>query len=176
MDAKKVGEFISALRKEKNMTQAELAKKLQVTDKAVSRWERGVGLPDINTIEPLADALGVSIVEIMKGERVAEGSVSRKEADGMLSDTFYLSRKEKGRTLKKVVLASLLAAGGIFLAGVGLYLYWRESFVISLVGGADGPTSVFIAGKINTGFCWFIVGLGILAAAAGIVTLIKMKK
>ena len=65
MDAKKFGTFIATLRKENNMTQVELAQKLQVTDKAVSKWERGLGFPDINTIEPLADALGVSVLEIM---------------------------------------------------------------------------------------------------------------
>ena len=61
MDAKKFGTFIATLRKENNMTQVELTQKLQVTDKAVSKWERGLGFPDINTIEPLADALGVSV-------------------------------------------------------------------------------------------------------------------
>ena len=63
MDAKKFGTFIASLRKENNMTQADLAKKLQVTDKAISKWERGLGFPDINSIEPLADAL-VSRVEL----------------------------------------------------------------------------------------------------------------
>ena len=58
MEAKELGAFIAGIRKEKQITQAELAKRLHVTDKAVSRWERGVGYPDINTLEPLADALG----------------------------------------------------------------------------------------------------------------------
>ena len=58
MDAEKFGAFIAAARKEKNMTQKALAGKLHVTDKAVSRWERGLGFPDIHTIEPLAEALG----------------------------------------------------------------------------------------------------------------------
>ena len=62
MDAKKLGLFIAQLRKEQNMTQADLARKLQVTDKAISKWERGLGLPDINSIEPLAEALGVKEV------------------------------------------------------------------------------------------------------------------
>lgn len=69
MDAKKFGAFIAAMRKEKNMTQMDLARKLQVTDKAVSKWERGLGFPDINTIEPLADALGLSVLEVMRSER-----------------------------------------------------------------------------------------------------------
>ena len=69
MDAEKFGTFIAAVRKEKNMTQAQLAEKIHVTDKAVSRWERGVGFPDINTIEPLADALEISVLEIMKDRK-----------------------------------------------------------------------------------------------------------
>ena len=76
MDAKKFGSFIAATRKESNMTQMDLARKLQVTDKAVSKWERGLGFPDINTIEPLADALGVSVLEIMRSERIAETAIT----------------------------------------------------------------------------------------------------
>ena len=69
MDAQKLGAFVAERRKEKNMTQADLAAKLQVTDKAVSRWERGLGFPDINTIEPLADALELGVLELMKSKR-----------------------------------------------------------------------------------------------------------
>jgi transcriptional regulator with XRE-family HTH domain len=65
VDNVKFGCFISELRKEKGWTQLELAEKIHVTDKAVSKWERGVGFPDIKLIEPLADALDVSLVEIM---------------------------------------------------------------------------------------------------------------
>ena len=68
MDAIKVGEHIARLRKEQGLTQLELALQLHVTDKAVSRWERGVGLPDIQTIEPLAQTLGVEVMEIIRGE------------------------------------------------------------------------------------------------------------
>ena len=53
MEAKELGKFIAKTRKENQITQAELAKRLNVTDKAVSRWERGLGYPDINTLEPL---------------------------------------------------------------------------------------------------------------------------
>lgn len=53
MDAKMFGAFLAQVRRAQGLTQAELAEQLHVTDKAVSRWERGVGLPDINTLEPL---------------------------------------------------------------------------------------------------------------------------
>ena len=65
MDAKEFGAFLAQVRRERNMTQAELAQQLHVTDKAVSRWERGIGLPDINTLEPLADALGLTLADLM---------------------------------------------------------------------------------------------------------------
>lgn len=69
MDAKIFGAFIAGCRKEMNMTQAELAMKLNVTDKAVSRWERGMGFPDIGTIEPLALTLNISVLEIMQSKK-----------------------------------------------------------------------------------------------------------
>ncbi|MCM1100310.1 MAG: helix-turn-helix domain-containing protein [Clostridium sp.] len=80
MDSRKFGEFIAAVRKEKGWTQAELAEKLNVTDKAVSRWERGLGFPDINTVKPLADALEVSVSEIMQSEKDV-----KEEQDGRIN-------------------------------------------------------------------------------------------
>lgn len=69
MDAQKFGAFIAQCRKEKSMTQSELAAKIMVTDKAVSCWERGKGFPDINLLLPLAEALEVSVLELMHSER-----------------------------------------------------------------------------------------------------------
>lgn len=74
MDAKKIGALIASQRKSLGLTQAGLAEKLHVTDKAVSRWERGQGFPDIHLIEPLAGALDISIAEIMRGEKNIAGS------------------------------------------------------------------------------------------------------
>ena len=72
MEAKQFGQFIARIRKEKKMTQAELAEKIHVTDKAISRWERGLGFPDIQTLEPLA---GISVLELMRSEK------KKKETD-----------------------------------------------------------------------------------------------
>lgn len=109
MDAKKFGTFIATLRKENNMTQVELAQKLQVTDKAVSKWARGLGFPDINTIEPLADALGVSVLEIMRSERIAETEITQDTASAALTDIFEfvkLQRKAERKSIFKI-------AGGV---------------------------------------------------------------
>lgn len=118
MDAKKMGLFIAQLRKENNMTQAELAQKLQVTDKAVSKWERGLGLPDIHTIEPLADALGVSVLEIMKAERLTE-EISHEDASAVLTDTFHLAqqqRKQERKTIAAIIAGSICIVGIIPIA------------------------------------------------------------
>ena len=70
MDAERLGIFIQTCRKELGMTQGELGAKLNVTDKAISRRERGVGFPDIKLLEPLAEALHISIEELMHCQRL----------------------------------------------------------------------------------------------------------
>lgn len=70
MDYDKIGNFISKRRKEKGMTQNELALKLNLTDQAVSRWERGIGCPDISILESLAEILDVQVLEILRGEEI----------------------------------------------------------------------------------------------------------
>lgn len=67
MDAGKTGKFIAEKRKAINMTQNELAKKLHITDKAVSKWERGLSFPDISVLIPLAEILNISLYDLLKG-------------------------------------------------------------------------------------------------------------
>ncbi len=74
MNNKSMGEIISTLRKEKGMTQKELADQLNITDKAVSKWERDVACPDVNTIPKLAEILGVSLEELMNAKSVQGGT------------------------------------------------------------------------------------------------------
>ena len=71
MDQKKTGALIAAVRRERGMTQKELARQLHVSDRAVSKWERGAGFPDVGTLIPLADALGLTVPELLRGERDA---------------------------------------------------------------------------------------------------------
>lgn len=70
------GKMIRSLRETRNMTQAELGEKLGVTDKTVSKWETGRGLPDITILPELAGCLGVSVVELMAGETISNDNVS----------------------------------------------------------------------------------------------------
>lgn len=85
MDAKAFGTFLAETRRAKGLTQSALAEQLHVTDKAISRWERGLGFPDINTLEPLADALGLTLAQLMHADR-GDGS----DAGQSLEDFFSL--------------------------------------------------------------------------------------
>ena len=69
MDSLKTGALIAEARKAKNMTQRALAEALHVSDRAVSKWERGAGFPDVSLLEPLADALGLTVTELLHGEK-----------------------------------------------------------------------------------------------------------
>lgn len=103
MDAEKFAAFLQARRKELGMTQAQLAEKLYVTAKAVSRWERGLGYPDIKLLQPLADALEISLVELMHGERI-EKELSREEASTLVTETVEQMEQQRKMTWKRKLL------------------------------------------------------------------------
>ena len=104
MDSQKFGTFIAQCRKDKKMTQSDLAAKLNVTDKAISRWERGVGFPDINTIEPLAAALDVSVAELMKSERIDESEMSIAMNNEIVNNALNFAEKQIQQERKSVQL------------------------------------------------------------------------
>lgn len=121
MDAVKLGLFISEQRKALGMTQQELAGKINVTDKAVSRWERGKGLPDINIIEPLADALGISISELMKSEKNSAG-YTQEDASCAIKNIIDISvqkKQEMKAVFVIVMLVSVLLNGIILMDNMG---------------------------------------------------------
>ncbi len=80
MDQISIGRFIADMRKRKNMTQRELADILLISDKTVSKWESGKGLPEVSLMRPLADALGVTVDELLAGELIAGKSANVKPA------------------------------------------------------------------------------------------------
>lgn len=94
MDAKKFGGFIQELRRELGLTQSQLGDRLGVTDKAISRWERGVGFPDISLLEPLAEALGISVMELMRTERMDNETIPAETADQAVIQTLDLAQEQ----------------------------------------------------------------------------------
>ena len=99
MNYKEIGLFISKKRKELNMTQKELSDKLNVTDKAVSKWERGLGCPDISILEVLSNILGVSILELLKGRNIEGKVIPVVEADDYLKNTINYSKKSLNKKI-----------------------------------------------------------------------------
>ncbi len=84
MDQVKIGQFIAELRKEKCMTQSRLAETLCISDKAISKWETGKGLPEVSMLLPLCNALDVTINELLSGERIADDNYKRKAEENMM--------------------------------------------------------------------------------------------
>ena len=102
MDSSQIGQFIASLRKERGMTQAELAKILNVTTQAVSKWECGKGSPQASLIVPLADALGVSSAEILSAHKESAHSneIKSEVVEEIFSNYSRLKEQEKKRTKK----------------------------------------------------------------------------
>lgn len=151
MDASKFGNFISAQRKSLDMTQADLGKKIMVTDKAVSRWERGLGFPDINTLEPLAEALHVSVQELMQAEKNVTGEVSTEDASKAILNTIGVAENQLKTAEKKEIRISI-----IIIAVVAMMLLIIDNLKLSELG----MTALFIY-------------LPILCIIAGIVLLVE---
>lgn len=93
MDQIKIGEFISMLRKEQGMTQATLAEKLSISNRTISKWENGDGLPDITILPDLANALGVTTDELLAGERkdIAQIKVTEIESQNTVLNCFQIT-------------------------------------------------------------------------------------
>lgn len=92
---RKIGEFITQTRKQKNMTQKDLADILGVTDKAISKWERGAGYPDISTLKPLSEVLGVTVTELLEGESSTISMINHVEEQPALA----VKDEDNNRTL-----------------------------------------------------------------------------
>lgn len=104
VDAKKFGQFIQTMRKELGLTQEQLGEKLGVTDKAISRWERGVGFPDISLLEPLAQALGITVMELMRSERMEQPEIPAEKADQAVLRTLDLAQEQSRNRFRSRML------------------------------------------------------------------------
>lgn len=113
MDPKEFGVFIQDRRKSLGMNQAQLAQKLCVTAKAVSRWERGVGFPDIKLLQPLADALEITIAELMKSHLLEE-ELPQEAEEQLVSQTIETIRQQEALNWKRKLL--LYGGYGLFFA------------------------------------------------------------
>ena len=130
MNAKDMGLFINKLRKENKMTQMELAGKIHVTDKAVSRWERGIGFPDVQLLPSLAEALNISVAELISCKK--SSNYSNEEVTNIIHN-LDVYKKECFRQDRKADKISLVCM--IFVAAC-VYVSGHGSIIGSLCIGA----------------------------------------
>lgn len=128
MDVKKIGRFIAENRKAKQLTQKELAEKLGVSDKTVSRWENGNYMPDLSLLQPLSEELGISLNELLSGEHIEQEKVAEKAEASLASTLEYSDRK-----IKKSKWKMCLIVAGVVL---GLALIWM---LLNMVFFAETP-------------------------------------
>ena len=154
MDANKFGCFVADRRKELHMTQKDLAAKIHVTDKAVSKWERGLGLPDINTIEDLADALNVSITELMRSEMDVSD-----ETEAVVSDVIQVAKDDINERQKLIIYTFAATSAFLSVLQVLLTMDWNTKTV-----------------RMDFEFPFIAVIPGVSLVIYGIVCLIRGKK
>ena len=143
MDNQKIGSFIRELRKEKDLTQKDLAQALHITDRAVSKWERGLNAPDIALLEPLSGILEVSVGELIRGERDREEESEMDETKTLLDySRGEIIRKVRGERKKYAAILALV----LLLAGV---LLWRSGvlFLLDKKASPDGQSVVRVYSK-----------------------------
>ena len=119
MDQIKIGRFIAVRRKRANLTQLQLADRLGITDKAVSKWERGVAMPDTSIMLELCDILGISVNELLSGEKINMENSSQKNEQLLLDMAKELEKKNKTiwSSMWAIMIVSMTALiAGIFIA------------------------------------------------------------
>lgn len=116
MDQIKIGKFIAEERKLKKYTQRELADKLGISDKTISKWERGNGFPDVSLLLPLCNELEITVNELLSGERLQEVDYKKKAEDNMVNLV-----KEAQESKKKIIMSALVAAFAV-VAAVPLFV------------------------------------------------------
>lgn len=153
MNREETGALIAAARKERNLTQRELARMLHVSDRAVSKWERGAGFPDVSLLEPLAEALELNVLDLLRGETTppAEPEMTvRRAVDLLLRQTREKTRRRWNQLLGGAlaliltgfVVFGILDYAGVFLRPVSLTM----PATVYVNGKAAGETTVTIEG------------------------------
>ena len=116
MDQIKIGKFIAEERKTKQYTQRELADKLSISDKTISKWERGNGFPEVSLLLPLWNELDVTVNELLSGERLQEMDYKKKAEENMVNLV-----KEAQESKKKIIMSAMVAAL-VIIAAMPLFM------------------------------------------------------
>ena len=108
MNQDKIGKFIAQIRKEKKLTQEDLATKLGITKNAVSKWERGISMMDMSLLIPVCDILEISITELLNGERINDNSLKEQTEKAIKNTLDFTDKKLRKNKIKHIVLTILI--------------------------------------------------------------------
>lgn len=121
MNQEKIGSFIAQCRKEKNLTQAQLAEKLNMSNKTISKWETGKGMPDSSIMLELCSYLGISVNELLSGERLSNEEYEKKTNQNLIAITKENEKQKKKN--KKIIVIFLFTILFTILILVGIHIY-----------------------------------------------------
>ena len=130
MDLVKIGKYIAGKRKDLGMTQKQLAEKLGMSDKSVSKWERGVCLPDVSVYSELCQILGISINEFLAGEDIVRENIDKKSEENIIG--LATDSKQKQKRLKYII-GILLVTAAIVVLTVGIMIFRKnmpQNFIV----------------------------------------------
>ena len=131
MDQLKIGKFIAECRKQVNLTQMQLAEKLGITDKAISKWERGIAMPDTSIMLELCDILGISVNELLSGEKISMENNNQKNEQLLLDMAKELEKKNK--TIWSSMWAIMIISITVLIAGIFIAAFLIPEGVWQLV-------------------------------------------
>lgn len=138
MDQEIIGGFIANLRKENNLTQEELAEKLGVSPKSISRWENGKTMPDISMLNDLASILGVTVQELLNGQKMSKEELLelRDTIDNLiLYETSYHIKKDM-KTNKYIIMGNIILVVALMNQAFEILNYFCPENVVEFVDGA----------------------------------------
>ena len=134
MDLDKIGKFIALNRKNKGLTQEQLAEKLGVTNKTISRWETGKYMPDLSLLKPLSEELGITLNELLSGEKIKEEKIVENTERSILNTIDYSSKKVENEHKKISIILMIL---GAIISISALTIFNKESSwcsIYSIIG------------------------------------------
>ena len=169
MTAVEMGAFIAKTRKAQNMTQSALAQRLNVTSQAVSRWERGLGFPDIGTLLPLADALGIGIDELINAKRKDDDQFSTVTTVGSIQKTICIAIEQingsKWRKMARLeILLCVIGICALLRTALGDYAVWNLIRIYNEAYCANLEAQLHVP-SIPWSVPYILIGLGSLITA-----------
>lgn len=169
MNQEKIGKFIAECRKTKNMTQQELAEKLNVSDRTVGNWENGRNMPDLSLFKPLCNELNISLNDLMSGEKVKEREYQEKLEENTINIIDYTNKKIENRNH---FIGLIFITFGVLISITAIAIFPSESSwgsiysvlgaIIFLIGVSRFTKRLSYPKRLIANFGYFILFISVL--------------